>query len=212
MLLTRTREDVLRAYKVYKCMDLIKRRTNEKDATLFTLISAFVALYDGVSTKELEEILPVSRSCLKDVIKKGVYNFNIFNYDGNLALGRTNLTKHVYKGVLTLSQSMKDMIKSNTKVVSVPDIELKAFATLLSNSSSHVIIMRDNIEHAGGKEILQHLHALFTSIVNHNLYSGCSYAKNLAHLGYMAPVNGDVIVNKNAVMYNKEPKFELQTV
>ena len=213
MLLRRTQEDVLRAYKVYKCMDVIKKKTNEQDSVMFTLIAMFVALYDGMSFKELEAVLPVSRSCLKDIVRKGIYNYRLFNYDHSLVLGRQCITQHVYKGVLTLTDSLKDCISYYTKGLSAPFVQLKAFAALLSNSSSHVIIIKDNVENiGGGKEILRHLNALFTSVVNHNLYSESNYAKNLSNLGYMRRLNGDIELNKNAIMLSKEPKFELRTV
>ena len=139
-------------------------------------------------------------------------NYGIFNYDSNLVLGRVSIIGKVCKGVLTLSDNIHNIIISKTKLLRVPDVRLKAFAMMLSNSSSHVVLMQDNIDNISGKDVLRHLHALFTSFVNKNLYPESNYAKNLSRLGYMRTAGHDIELNKSAVFFNKEPKFELRRV
>lgn len=212
MAITRTREDIIRAYKVYKNMDLFKKHVTLEDANICTLIGTFIALYGGLSMQELECLFPGSKSCIKDVVKKGIYKYGIFNFNGNLVLGRESLTGKISKGILSFSSSFEGELLSRTRTVNVNNPKLKAFSALLSNISSHVHIMQDNIEGSNSKFILRHVHALFTALVNRNLYSGSTYAQNLTKLGYMRAANGDVELNKRAVMFNKEPKFELRAV
>lgn len=91
---------------------------------------------------------------------------------------------------------------------------LRAFAAVLSNSSTHTIIMEENIENIDSKSVLKHMYALWLALLSGNLYSGSEFAKNLSRIGYMRESGGNVIINKEAVFLktNKEPNFELQPV
>lgn len=214
-MIQRTERDILRAYRVYKCLNLFRDRVSDEekdDANLYMLIAAFTALYNGITMSELQKILPIKRETLKTLVRSAVYKYGILEFNGQLVIGHRSFLDKGSKGVITISQSMLEEINEQTRNMKVGRKLLTAFASVLSNSSAHVIIMRDNIKNISGKGVLKHIYSLWLALLGGNLYSGSEYAKNLTDIGYVRPVGGNVELNRRAVFFKKEPDFELRTI
>ena len=211
MCLVRTKSDVLKAYKVYKHISKYLSKVPPTETELYVLISTLTTLYGGLTLVELPTVLPVSKACIKKIVNNGVRKYHIFNYDTNLALGRDSLGTSVVKGVLAVQPHiLENLLKDySNEVVTTQD--LKMFATLLSNTSAHVNILKNHIEN-NSKIILSHIRTLFDMIVNKQLSSNNTCLENLARLGYMRIKEHNIELNKSAFMYNKEASFEIRTV
>lgn len=217
-MIERTERDVLRAYRVYKAEHVISTyiKDIDEDFNSYTVITAFVALYNGMTISELEKVLPISKNVLRDFVRKAVYKYGILDYNGSVVIGHRAFLDKGSRGVLSVSQRLQKDINEKTKELRVSRKLLRAFASLLSESSAHTIIIRDNAHsiNQDSKGVLRYIHALWLALLGGNLYSGSTYAKELSNIGYMRAMNnGCVELNKDAIFYkSEEPNFELSTV
>lgn len=211
MCLTRTKSDVLKAYKVYKHLNSYLGKIPPTEAELYVLISTLTTLYGGLTLVELPKVLPVSKACIKKLVNNGVRKYRIFNYDTDLALGRDSLSTSVVKGVLALKPHILEKLLKNCSDEVITAQDLQMFATLLSNTSAHVKILQSHIEN-NSKLILSHVRTLFDMIVNKQLSSNNTCLENLARLGYMRIREHNIELNKSAFLYNKEASFEVRAV
>lgn len=214
-MIKRTERDILRAYRVYKAGALIRERITEEDCdyNTYIVIVAFVALYNGITPQELHKVLPIKNQVIKDMVRKCVYKYGILDFDGSVVIGHRSFLDKGCKGVLTIARPLQEAINAATKTLRVSRRMLRAFASVLSNSAAHTIILRDNLQHVDSKGVLARMYAFWLALLDGSLYSGSAYAKDLTKLGYMRDnLNGNVILNKEAVFYNKEPDFELSTI
>ena len=108
MCLTRTKSDVLKAYKVYKHASKYLSHIPPTENEMYVLISTLTTLYGGLTLVELPNVLPVSKACIKRLVNNGIRRYCIFNYDTNLALGRDTLGTSVVRGVLTLKRNIME--------------------------------------------------------------------------------------------------------
>ena len=212
MCLTRTKSDVLKAYKVYKHASKYLSNIPPTENEMYVLISTLTTLYGGLTLVELPNVLPVSKACIKRLVNNGIRRYCIFNYDTNLALGRDTLGTSVVRGVLTLKPHILEKILKDYSNEVITTKDLNMFATLLSNTSAHVRIIRDNVKETNSTLILSHIRTLFDMIVNKQLSSSNTCLENLARLGYMRIREHNIELNKSAILYNKEAQFEVRTV
>ena len=211
MCLVRTKSDVLKAYKVYKHISKYLSKVSPTENEMYVLISTLTTLYGGLTLVELPNVLPVSKACIKRLVNNGIRRYCIFNYDTNLALGRDTLGTSVVRGVLTLKPHILEKILKDYSNEVITTKDLNMFATLLSNTSAHVNILKNHIEN-NSKIILSHIRTLFDMIVNKQLSSNNTCLENLARLGYMRIKEHNIELNRSAFMYNKEASFEIRTV
>lgn len=213
-MIERTERDILRAYRVYKSSDIIRNRVDgEKDSEIYVVVCAFVALYNGITMSELQKVLPLSKNFIKELVKKSVYSYGILDFNGSVVIGHRKFLDSGSKGVISIAQPIQAAINIKTANLRVGRKILTAFASVLSNSSAHTIIMKDNIRNVSNAGVLKHMFTFWLSLLDNSLYSGSEFAKNLSTIGYMRPLNNGVMeLNKEAVFYNKEPEFEIRTI
>lgn len=211
MCLKRTKKDVLEAYKVYKCADAYTSKLPADDKDEYIILSTLMVLYGGLTYPELHAILPISKATLKKVLNNGLYKYRIFECDEGLVLGRDVLGTTLCKGVWNLKKGFRVSIQKNE--MELPTLEeLKTFTTMLSNTSAHVNIIKDNIQNISGKFVLSHINTLFNTVVNKQIHADNSCLNNLTTLGYMRVREQNIELNRTALMYNKEPRFEIHKV
>ena len=213
-MIERTERDILRAYRVYKSSDIIRNRVDgEEDSEIYVVVCAFVALYNGITMSELQKVLPLSKNFIKELVKKAVYSYGILDFNGSVVIGHRQFLDNGSKGVISIAQPVQAAINVKTANLRVGRRILTAFASVLSNSSAHIIIMKDNIRNVSNAGVLKHMFTFWLSLLDNSLYSGSEFAKNLSTIGYMRPLNnGGVELNREAVFYNKEPEFEIRTI
>ena len=212
MCITRTKKDVLKAYQVYKYSNIYTKNIPDCDKGIYTLLSTMVVLYEGLTKYEIASVLPISANCIKKLIRNGIYKYGLFDYDERLVLGRDVLGDVLGRGVITLKKGILAKISLSSAKDNVTPAELDSFATLLSNTSSHVNIIKKHVMGISSKLALAHINFLFNAIVNKKTDLENSCVNNLEMLGYMRIRNANVELNKKALTYSKEPCFELRPV
>lgn len=209
-MIVRTERDVLRAYRVYLAKDIIQSRVRSEDADIYVTICAITALYNGITLSELQKVLPISKNVLKELVRRAVYTYGILDFNGSVVIGHRPFLDGGSKGVLSIPATLQEEINNKRKTIKIGRKKLIAFASVLSNVSAHTIIMKENIENIDSKGVLKHMFLLWFALLSGDLYSGSTFAKNLARLGYMRPSGFGVELNKDAVFMRKEPEFELR--
>lgn len=210
MCLKRSKKDVLEAYKAYKWSSVYTGKIPTDDKDEYVILGTLMVLYGGLTFPELTAILPVSKASIKKVLNNGLHKYRIFECDVSLALGRDVLGTTLCKGVWNLRTEFRAAIQRKAELPSAE--ELNTFATMLSNTSAHVNIIKDNIQNLSGKFVLSHINTLFSTLINKTILSDSTCLENLAKLGYMRVGRTNVELNRTALMYNKEPRFEVLTV
>ena len=209
MCVKRTIKDVLKAYKVYKFISSYLTKIPRDDREIYALICTVATLYGGMTGVELEAVLPVSKACLKKVLNEGIYRYRLLDFKEDLALGRDPVGNKISKGVYQLKDYILTDILNRTLTDKISLTGLKNFATLLSNTSAHVNILRNNIKDNNSKFIISHIGILLDVLTNQATQLDRNCTENLARLGYMRIKNEHIELNKSAVLYNGDPKFEI---
>lgn len=210
MCLELTNEDVLRAYKVYKSAEMYTKRIPDNEKDTYVILCTLLALYDGLSPLELQKVLMLTKHYTRKIISDGVTKYRIITLDKDLVLGRHTLCGTLSKGVLRMNNQMLSLIQKES--MNPDKQELETFATVLSNTSTHVKIIRNNVKNLTNSSILSHISMLFSTVICKQLQDRNECLPNLARLGYMRIRNKDIELNKHALLYNKEPNFAIRTV
>ena len=212
MCLTLTNEDVLRAYKVYKSVDRYLGNIPADEKDTYVILSTLLVLYDGLSPLEVQKAFLLTKSYAKRIISNGVTKYRIFTFDKDLVLGRHTLCGTLSKGVLRLNDQMLKAILRNEESMLPNKKVLDTFAVMLSNTSAHVKIVKNNVLNVSSSSLLSYIRMLFNMLVNKQVHNENDCLDNLARLGYMRICGNNIELNKNALLYNKEPHFELSTI